>query len=218
LEAFGKSLRKAIPFFYEFSYEEGRKELALPEGASPEVKDVVKEYLEMVELEQVFFDRCRARLLDEIKRDGRSHVQVFSGSKKGQPGLDIVDFSHQGLIFSATEKAVAAQTVRKWASIDPLQPYVLLQEYMDKGSSGEWLALAVMAFHRAMRAEIAESPQGLEVPSDKHLRSAKAMLAQMEEAFQATLQAEKGAKTKADRFRAALRMAEELIQNQAPKK
>lgn len=207
LKAFSKVLTRVIPDSASFKYDEARAAVDrfATDTTDPAVKKWANEYAKLIRDEKWFFERCRTRLKEEIETKGASPLQVYNAKKKGAPGLDIIDFDEQGLTFAVKRGGSQGTRKRDWETINPKQPYNMLQLLMDKANEQEQRALAMMAFHRAARSTHAASDKGLSKETAAGIRRKAADFRTMtEDALRAAVQADPTSRGKVDEQRKLL--------------
>ncbi|MCX7805929.1 MAG: hypothetical protein N3A38_12170, partial [Planctomycetota bacterium] len=143
---FGNLLLSVATRARAFRYDECIRDLeTFADGAGGgENAAMARTYAEAVKAERWLYNRARTRI-----REGKAPLQVFP--KKGAPGQDIRDFNERGLVIGSE----GAEGEIRWASIPEAQIFNLFKFALDVPSSEEHLALAVFAWHRNLKDDVA---------------------------------------------------------------
>ncbi|MCK6473973.1 MAG: protein kinase [Planctomycetes bacterium] len=158
LAAFAIIARSAAEKAYGFSYKDAQDlvEAFAAQAKSPDVRKLAKDYAKLLREEGWFFDRCHTYLVEQIKQhpEGRSPLEVRNKKDPNAPALDLIDFGTFGLKFVARKGGATAATIKTWDSVSIDQPYQMLRFLMvDRDNAQEHLALAMISFHRQLKAE-----------------------------------------------------------------
>jgi serine/threonine-protein kinase len=139
-----------------FKYGDANAELLrVSAGLDGDDKTALDTYRGLLRQEVETFKRCRERLVAEIQKNPRheSPLQVFP--RRNEPGDDIVDFDEGGLRISEKRAGGAGVRLHPWEKTPPAQAFALLQLLADRNNLEDQLGLAVFAFHRGLKDELA---------------------------------------------------------------
>lgn len=158
LAAFAVIARSAAEKAYGFAYKDAQDliEAFAAQAKSTDVRKLAKDYAKLVQEEGWFFDRCHTYLVEQIKQhpEGRSPLEVRNKKDPNAPALDLIDFGTFGLKFVARKGGASAATIKTWDSVSIDQPFQMLRFLMvDRDNAQEHLALAMVSFHRQLKAE-----------------------------------------------------------------
>lgn len=153
--AFATQAKAAAEKAANFNYAAAKDELDkfAQKATDADLRKVAADYTKLIQDEAWLFNRCRARLKDAIDRDPKHGSPLAGYNEKGELLFEIVDFDDKGITFVTHKGGAVGQRVREWSTISRTQHLETMKGVMDKDSSQEQLALAVMAFHRRIAAE-----------------------------------------------------------------
>ena len=122
-----------------------------------EQKRLAEDFQLTVSYEEGLYERCRAKLVDQIKKNPRheSPLQVFP--RKDDPiGDDIVNFDEKGLHIFVRGGPNQGEKVTPWEKAPPAQILNLLAALTAKNNLEDQLGLAAFAFNRGLNLESEE--------------------------------------------------------------
>ena len=140
----------------KFQYDEAWKDLnSLLMNLQGNSKKIAEAYATLLKQERALFDRCHQKLLDYIERDPGHHSIVQVYPKKNEPGDDIIDFDDKGLKILSQRGSSREIRVRNWVNIPDKQAFNLLDVLAEKKTAEDHLGLAVLAFNRGLKDNVA---------------------------------------------------------------
>ncbi len=216
LATLAKGLETVIPLAASFKYDEAKT--ALDKIAATlkdaENRTLAAQYAKLIHDEKWMFKRCQTRLKEAIDRDGKSPIVVNNAKNKDAPGLEIVAFDHEALTFTASRGRASGRKVRKWDTIGPSQPIVMLRLLMDKANASEHMALSLIAFHRAVRMQLAaRNPDQKEATPDEWRKRAGDFKRMYIDGLNAGIQADTSARDRVEAQRTVMNKIYDLAAN-----
>ncbi|MCW8131923.1 MAG: hypothetical protein KIS92_16375, partial [Planctomycetota bacterium] len=184
----------------------------LAKSTDAELRKLAANYQKLVTDEAWFMSRCRARLKDAIDRDPKHGSPLAGYNEKNELLFEIVDFDEKGITFVKHSGGTTGQMVREWSTINPSQHLETMKGVMDKDSAQEMLALAVMAFHHWLGAELeARTPGNDAAKTEKARAQARALSAGVDEYMKAAVQADAAARDRQAAQKAVLDKIAEMV-------
>lgn len=221
LAAFAVIARSAAEKAYGFSYKDAQDlvEAFAAQAKSPDVRKLAKDYAKLVQEEGWFFDRCHTYLVEQIKQhpEGRSPLEVRNKKDPNAPALDLIDFGTFGLKFVARKGGATAATIKTWDSVSIDQPYQMLRFLMvDRDNAQEHLALAMVSFHRQLKAEREAAKAA--APDATIKESAERMKGNAEKSLEDAVKADGAARDSMSAQRATMNQIRDIVLRADPPK
>jgi serine/threonine-protein kinase len=140
-----------------FQYADAKKDLELLlGGADGDAKKTVQATLTMLQLESNLFDRCRAKLKDEIAKDPQHESPLEVRPKRTETKSEsIIDFDPTGLKMQPKHGNAASIHIKEWSKVPPKESLSLFKYLAGEGNAGadDQLMLAAYAFNHGLKEE-----------------------------------------------------------------
>ena len=217
LAALAALLRTAAEKAGLFRYAEAKEPLEqfAAKAGDAEARKLAADYAKLIQDELWLFNRCRQRLKDYIERDPNRSSQLQLFDKNKNPIADLVDFDERGITFALIRGGATGTRTREWSTLAPTQPLETLKDLRQRDSAPEQLALAMMAFHLALKAEADLRKAEVDPAKANNLQAskttAKDLRNEVQVALNAAVQSDQNAREKQAAQRALLERISEIL-------
>jgi len=155
--AFAAAVAQSRTQLKYFGYSKAKEfiEQFAAKGDAEQKRDAA-DFQTLINYEEGLYERCRAKLLDQIKKHPKheSPLQLFP--RKDDPvGDDIIDFDDKGLHILVRGGANKGVKITPWDKFPPAQVLNLLLPLATQNSLDDQLGIAVFAFNRGLQVEAA---------------------------------------------------------------